>query len=139
MKTKTIRQSVTLAGSPQDVYESLMDSKKHSEFTGCPARISRKVGGSFSAMESLRGKNVELVPAEKIVQTWQCDYDGWPKTHFSTLTIRLKPAASGTRLEFVQVGVPAHCFKPISNAWRKFYWQPLKKSLRQKREAKGLV
>jgi activator of HSP90 ATPase len=134
MKTRTIRQTVTLAASAQDVYESLMDSKKHSEFTGCPAKISGKAGGSFRAMESLRGNNIELVPAEKIVQTWQCDYDGWPRTHFSTLTIRLKPAATGTRLEFAQKGVPAHCSKAIGNAWRKFYWQPLKKMLRRRRE-----
>jgi uncharacterized protein YndB with AHSA1/START domain len=30
---KTIRQSVTFEASPYDVYEALMDSKKHSRFT----------------------------------------------------------------------------------------------------------
>jgi activator of HSP90 ATPase len=132
MKTVTIRQSVKLTATPHDVYECLMDSRKHSTFTGCPAKISRKVGGNFTAMESLRGKNVELMPGQKIVQTWQCDYDGWPKNHFSTLTIRLRPTENGTRLDFVQNDVPAVCFTGIREAWLKYYWQPLKKLFRQK-------
>jgi uncharacterized protein YndB with AHSA1/START domain len=100
MKTKTIRQSVTFPASPHDVYEALMDSKKHAKFTGCAAKISRKVGGRFTAMESLRGRNVELVPDQKIVQSWQCDIEEWPKSQRSTLTIRLKPTAQrhATRL-----------------------------------------
>lgn len=32
--TKTIEQSVTFNASPHDVYEALMDSEKHSQFTG---------------------------------------------------------------------------------------------------------
>lgn len=126
-----MHQVVTIKALPSEVYESLMDSRRHGQFTGCTAKISRKVGGSFNAMDSLRGKNVELVPNQKIVQTWQCDYDGWPKGHFSTLTIRLKPVEGGTRLEFEQVGVPAPCFKGIREAWHKYYWRPLKKMFHQ--------
>jgi activator of HSP90 ATPase len=126
MKTETIRQSATFPTTPHDVYEALMDSKKHSKFTGCVAKISRRVGGSFMAMESLRGSNVELVPDQKIVQTWQCDIEGWPKSHFSTLTIRLKPTKAGARLDFEQADVPAACAKKIAAAWTKNYWQPLK-------------
>jgi uncharacterized protein YndB with AHSA1/START domain len=128
-KTETIQQSVTLPASPHDVYEALLDSKKHSKFTGCAAKISREVGGTFSAMESLRGKNLELVPDQKIVQTWQCDIEGWPKCHFSTLTIRLKPTVGGTRLDFEQIHVPSTCGQKISEAWLKYYWQPLKSLL----------
>jgi activator of HSP90 ATPase len=132
MRTKAIHQVVTIEAPPSEVYDSLMDSKRHSQLTGCTAKISRKVGGSFTAMESLRGKNLELVPDRKIVQTWQCDYDGWPSNHFSTLTIRLKPAEGSTRLDLDQVGVPAQCVKGIREAWHKYYWRPLKKMLRQK-------
>src|SRR5687768_9714065 len=67
LKTKTIHQVVTIQAPPSEVYESLMDSKRHSQFTGCAAKISRRIGGSFTTMASLRGKNVELVPNEKIV------------------------------------------------------------------------
>lgn len=132
MKTKSIRQVVHISAAPMDVYESLMDSKRHSQFTGCPAKISRKIGGTFSAMESLRGKNLELVPGERIVQTWQCDYDGWPADHYSTLTIRLKANGRGTRLEFTQKEVPATCWSGIRQAWHKYYWKPLKRMFGEK-------
>jgi uncharacterized protein YndB with AHSA1/START domain len=131
MKTETIRQSVSLPASPHDVYEALLDSKKRSRFTGCIAKISRKVGGTFRAMESLRGRNVELIPDQKIVQTWRCDIEGWPKDHFSTLTILLKPTASGTQLNFEQIAVPAACVHWIAKASLENYWQPLEAMLRR--------
>src|SRR6266498_3601 len=49
MRTKTIRQSVTFNVVPHEVFEALMDSKKHAKFTGAPAKISRKIGGKFMA------------------------------------------------------------------------------------------
>jgi hypothetical protein len=41
MKTKTIRQWVTFKASPHEVYEALMDSRKHSN--ALPLMISRKI------------------------------------------------------------------------------------------------
>jgi hypothetical protein len=66
---KTIRQSVTFKASPHDVYEALMDSKKHGRFTGSRARISRKVGGAIMAYDDyVRGENVRLIPDRIIEQ-----------------------------------------------------------------------
>jgi uncharacterized protein YndB with AHSA1/START domain len=48
MKMRNIRQSITIKATPQDVYEALMDSRKHSRFTGARARMSRKIGGRKS-------------------------------------------------------------------------------------------
>ena len=45
MKTKTLQQTVTFKASPRQVYNMLMDSKKHQSLSGQPAKISRKVGG----------------------------------------------------------------------------------------------
>ncbi len=41
VSTKTVEQTVTFNASPHDVYEALMDSYKHSQFTGAEAVISR--------------------------------------------------------------------------------------------------
>ncbi len=69
MKTKNIRQSVTIKASPKEVYEALMDSKKHTKFTHHKAIISREVGGKFSAFRGYcGGVNLELVEGRKIVQ-----------------------------------------------------------------------
>ncbi|MGO9139449.1 MAG: hypothetical protein ACLP9S_16040 [Syntrophales bacterium] len=48
MKTPTIRQSVTFKVKSHDVYEALMDSRKHAKFSGEKASISRKGGGKFT-------------------------------------------------------------------------------------------
>ena len=40
MKTKSIRQTVTFTGKPDEVYKLIMDQKKHSAFTGGKATIS---------------------------------------------------------------------------------------------------
>ena len=34
METKTIRQTITFKAPPHDIYEALMDSRKHAKFTG---------------------------------------------------------------------------------------------------------
>ena len=47
--TTTIRQTVTFNASPHDVYEMIMDSKKHESLSGEKASISREVGGAFRA------------------------------------------------------------------------------------------
>jgi uncharacterized protein YndB with AHSA1/START domain len=71
MKTRTLRQFATLKASPHIVYELLMDSRKHSKFTGAKAVISRKIGEKFKAYdEYISGVNLELVPDKKIVQSW---------------------------------------------------------------------
>ena len=51
MKTKTLHQSVLLKATPHEVYEALLDSKKHTEFTHSPAVIRREVGAEFSAFD----------------------------------------------------------------------------------------
>jgi|TARA_B100002003_G_scaffold250163_1_gene288589 uncharacterized protein YndB with AHSA1/START domain len=70
MKTKTIEQTVTFRTSAHEVYEALMDSARHSQFTDSNCTISREVGGRFSAYDGyIEGVNIELVPDRKIVQS----------------------------------------------------------------------
>ncbi|MBI2831243.1 MAG: SRPBCC domain-containing protein [Chloroflexi bacterium] len=131
MKTKTIRQSATFKTTPHQVYEALMDSKKHSEFTGSQAKISRKAGGKFTVYEGdIEGINIELVPDKKIVQTWR--YIDWPADHYSRVTFSLEEVETGTRLTFVQTDVPEEHYNDISEGWREYYWRPMKAMLRKK-------
>ena len=83
MKTKIIRQTVTFKATQRDVYGLIMDSRKHSKFTGAKASISLKVGGKFTAYDGyIDGINVELVKDKKIVQKWRGS--DWPENHYST-------------------------------------------------------
>ena len=127
MKTKTIRQSVTFKASPHDVYEALMDSKRHSKFTGAKANISREVSGKINAYGGyIKGVNVKLAPDKKIVQKWRGS--DWLDKHYSTATFELKKSGKGTKLTFVQTGVPEEQYDSISDGWAEHYWNKMKKS-----------
>ncbi len=128
--TKTIEQTVTFNASPHDVYEALMDSEKHSQFSGAKASISREVGGSFTAYDgALSGTILELVPDTKIVQAWRGSDDAWVPGHYSTATFSLEAIDGGTRLTFVQTGVPEQSVEQISQGWKDFYWAQMKQML----------
>lgn len=133
---KTIRQTLTIKASPHAVYEALMDSRRHAAFSGMPARISRKPGGTFSAYgRYLNGVNLELVPDRKIVQFWRSK--NWPEFHYSTVTFDLQKVKGGTRLAFTQVGVPDRDYQAKTRGWVKSYWKPLKAMLETTAGARG--
>lgn len=127
MRTRTVRQTVTFKASPHEVYEMLMDSRKHSSFTGDKATISRRVGGKFTVGEYIEGVNLELVQDKKIVQSWRGA--DWPEGHFSRSTFSLKAKGGGSRLTFVQNGVPEDHYDEIKQGWHDYYWKPMKEML----------
>jgi activator of HSP90 ATPase len=128
MKTSTIKQSTTIAASPKDVYAALMSSAKHSKFTGAPAKIGKKVGEAYFTYDGyIIGKNIELAPAKKIVQTWIAMEDKWPAGHESKITFELKAVKGGTRINFLHEDVPAAIAKNFVTGWKDYYWTPLKK------------
>ena len=113
---------------PHEVYEAIMDSRKHSEFTGSQVSMSRKVGGKFSVYGGdIEGVNLELIPDQKIVQSWR--YSDWPEGHYSKATFSLKEIPGGMRLNFTQTGVPEKFYDDISQGWRDYYWEPMKEML----------
>ncbi len=127
---KTLQQTITIRASPHEVYEALMDTKTFTTFTGDHAKLNRGVGGTFTAFGGyVKGKNLELVPDQKIVQEWQADEEGWPKNHFSIITIILTLTDEGTRLDFTQDKLPQACAEDITKGWEEYYWQPLKNYL----------
>jgi activator of HSP90 ATPase len=127
METKDIRQQVTFKAGSHEVYEILMDSKKHAELAGDKASISRKVGGKFNVGDYIEGKQLELAPDAKIVQTWR--YNDWPEGHYSRATFSFKEVKGGTRLTFVQTGVPEEFYEDIKQGWIDYYWTPMKEML----------
>jgi activator of HSP90 ATPase len=128
LKVKTIQQTATIKATRHAVYEALMDSKQHGQFTGGAAKISRKVGGKFSVYDGYAsGKNLKLIPDRKIVQTWRAD--DWPDGHYSQCTFELTPTKTGTKLTFTQTDVPVEFYKDIKQGWIDFYWKPMKELL----------
>ena len=127
--TKTIKQTVKIKATPQQVYDALMDTKKHTKFTGAPAKINKKIGGSFTCYDDyIQGINLELEPGELIVQAWRSK--GWPKGHYSTVSFQLSKVGSDkTKIVFTHRGVPSKDVKDKSKGWETHYWTPLKAML----------
>ncbi len=124
-KTKNLRQIAIFKASARDVYELLMDSKKHTAFSGAKARMSKKAGGSFTAYDGwIEGKNLRLVPNRLIVQKWRGQ--DWPKAHYSVITFELSKKGTGTKLVFTQKGVPVSKYRGIFEGWKEHYWHKMK-------------
>ncbi len=128
MKTKNLSQTTVFNASAHDVYDALMDSKKHSKFTGSKAVMSQKKGGKFTAYDGyIEGTNIELKPGKKIIQSWRGS--DWIKGHFSTVTYALTEKDSKTTLKFTQKNIPANQYDSIKQGWIDYYWKPMKKML----------
>ncbi|NVO20773.1 MAG: SRPBCC domain-containing protein [Bacteroidetes bacterium] len=133
MKTKSIKQSVTLNARPETIYELIMDSKKHSEFTGSKASMSKKVNGKFNVFDGYcHGYNIELAENKKIVQAWHFAEEGWPDDHFSICTFLFEEKEGKTRLSFNQSGIPEHKVEDLKSGWKEFYWEPMRAYLANK-------
>jgi activator of HSP90 ATPase len=121
-----IHQTVFFQVPPHEVYEALMDSKKHAAFSGSKARISRDVGGEVMAYDDyIAGKNIELVPDQKIVQDWRAV--DWPEGVFSRISFELTAIPEGTRLDFTHTGLPEGTEDEFTRGWIDNYWEPMKK------------
>lgn len=121
-----IRQKVLLDASPEEVYEALLDPRKHAEFTGSPARGSKRVGGRFAAWDGyIHGKVLELRKGKKIVQEWSTS--DWPPEYPpSILTLTLRSKGTKTELTMVHSKVPKEQVEKYSDGWVSSYWDPLR-------------
>jgi len=125
--TPVIEQTVAFNATPAKLYELFMDSAKHTAATGMPAKISRKVGGKWSAFSGMiLGKNLSLIPNRMIVQSWRSAE--WKKADpDSVLVVSFeKTANGGAQVHLVHVGVPEYDHAGVTQGWVKFYWEPWK-------------
>jgi uncharacterized protein YndB with AHSA1/START domain len=129
LKFETIRQTVLLDASPDEVYEAYVDPKKHAEFTGQAATGTPKVGSKFTAGDGyITAKHVELQKGRRIVQEWTTSE--WPEGYPpSVLEITVKAKGRRTELTMVHSKVPAEQGEYYAQGWKEFYWEPLKKYL----------
>ncbi|MFH0977790.1 MAG: SRPBCC family protein [Candidatus Woesearchaeota archaeon] len=134
---KKLTQTITFKATPHEVFELIMDSKKHSAFTGEKAVTSRKVGGKFKAYgKYISGENLEIIKDKRIVQIWRAS--DWPRGIYSKVSFEFEKSGKNTKLKFSQEGVPESQYAEIKEGWSDFYWGPMKKFLEKKRK-KGLI
>jgi activator of HSP90 ATPase len=127
--TPTIQQSVVLPATTKELFDTYLDSKKHTAVTGGKARISNKVGAKFTAWNGvLSGRNLQIVPNRMIVQAWRSVHFK-PGDADSILVLEFSKAPGGGRIDLVHVNVPPQDHKGVKGGWPKYYWKPWKKHL----------
>ncbi len=124
-----IRQEIAFTANPKRLYAALLDAKQFSAFTGgAPAEISRDPGGTFAMFGGrIVGRNIELVPDQRIVQAWRAA--AWPEGVYSIVRFELKADGPGATLTLEHVGYPEGNEDHLAAGWHKMYWEPLKKYL----------
>jgi activator of HSP90 ATPase len=124
----SLHEDIDIRSNPQRIYEALLDAKQFAAFSGAPAEIDPKAGGAFSMFGGrIVGRNVELVPNQRIVQAWRPTH--WDAGIYSIVEFVLKPQASGTIVALDHKGFPEGEFDHLESGWHAHYWEPLKKFL----------
>ncbi|HSB67002.1 MAG TPA: SRPBCC domain-containing protein [Anaerolineales bacterium] len=117
--------STVIPASPQEVYRAWLNSKGHSGMTGSPAKVSDKVGGEFEAWDGyIHGKNLDLVPNQRIVQAWRTSEFSEDEPD-SRIEIALEAAGSQTKLTLKHTGLPPHGGQ-YEDGWVESYFEPMK-------------
>ena len=128
-RTRTaLHQEIDFKASSQRIYEVLLDAKQFAAFTGAPAEIDPKAGGAFSMFGGMIvGRNVELVPNQRIVQAWRAA--SWSEGIYSVARFELQAHDASCRIVFDHTGIPSDEAKSLAEGWPSHYWEPLRKLL----------
>lgn len=115
-----------IPASPQEVYDAWLDSITHSAMTGGEAIMSDAIGGEVSAFDGyITGRNIELVPSERIVQSWRTTQ--FEEDHEdSILTVTFEDADGGALLTLVHANVPDEQTSYEQGGWEEYYFEPMK-------------
>jgi uncharacterized protein YndB with AHSA1/START domain len=137
--------TTTIPASPQEIYEAWLDSVVHSEMTGSEASMSEETGAQVSAWDGyITGRNLELVPGERIVQSWRTT-QFTDEHEDSQIIVTLKAVEDGTLLTLEHTNVPDAQKSYEESGWQKHYFDPMKeyfakrKRPRTRRTAKGVA
>jgi len=137
--------TTTIPASPQEIYEAWLDSVVHSEMTGGEASMSDATGAQVSAWDGyITGRNLELVPGERIVQSWRTT-QFTDEHEDSQIIVTLKAVEDGTLLTLEHTNVPDAQRSYEQGGWQEHYFDPMneyfakRKRPRTRRIAKGVA
>ena len=131
--SESIHQEVVFKATPKRIYEALTDEKQFKQvmdfvMKGALTQISREVGGPFSLFGGvILGRNIELVPDERIVQAWR--EKDWDAGVYSIVRFQLNEQGKDTKLIFDHTGFPRGAAVHLAPGWWSHYWEPMQKYL----------
>ena len=118
----TLELATDLFVKPTLVWDTWMDSARHSLLAQAPAFIEARVGGSYSLWGgSVTGEFVFLERPRLIAQTWRT-VDFGPDMDDTRLELRLEERVSGTRVQVTHGHIPRHMARMFREAWTSYYF-----------------
>jgi uncharacterized protein YndB with AHSA1/START domain len=124
---ETVLVSEVIPTSRDRIYSAWLDSRQHSAFTGETADIDPEVGGHISTFSGYAsGKNIELEPARRIVQSWRSTEfpAGSPD---SRLEVTLEDTSGGTLVTVLHTEIPEGQGDRYREGWVRYYLEPMKR------------
>jgi activator of HSP90 ATPase len=125
----SIHQEAVIDAAPPLLYAVLTDGEKFAAATGQPARLTDQEGEGFTLFSGrVEGRQIELVPGERVVQAWRFggDHPGaWDPGVYSVVRFRLERAGKATKLVIDHDGVPPEWQEHIASGYPTFYMEPL--------------
>lgn len=114
----------------KQVYKAWLSTQGHSKMTGEPAYISDKVGDVFSVLGGrIKGNNIELVPYNKIIQSWRSSQFE-EQEEDSQIEIILSECDGQTELILNHTHIPESGEHYIKG-WEKYYFSPMQNYFEQ--------
>jgi activator of HSP90 ATPase len=118
--------SIVLPVPAEKIYKAWLSSDGHSAMTGSPAKVTKRVGGKFTAWDGyIYGKTLELEHPHRILQAWQTSE--FPEdAPDSVVEILLKETKNGTKLTLKHTNMPDEQVDSYRQGWEDFYFKPMK-------------
>ena len=139
-QSESIHQETLYKASRKRVFDALTDTAQFDKIIHIgsgkdiaslgdkPTAISRDEGGSFTIFGGhILGRQIELVPNERIVQAWRVV--DWAAGVYSIAKFELTEQGSETRIVFDHTGFPQGLGQHLADGWKSHYWEPLEKYL----------
>jgi len=129
------RLTTIIPASPQEIYDAWLDKLAHSEMTGSEAITSDELGAEVSAWDGyISGRNLELVPGERIVQSWRTT-EFADEHEDSIISLLLEEVDDGTLLTLVHTNVPDGQTSYEQRGWQQYYFEPMQRHFSKARRA----
>jgi uncharacterized protein YndB with AHSA1/START domain len=126
MPLESLRLTSVFPVTPERLYRAWLDGDEHAKMTGGSASCEPRNGGRHTAWDGyIEGKNLELSPHARIVQSWRTTEFSDEDTD-SVLTLTLTPVAGGTELLLVHTEIPVGQGADYETGWESHYFAPMR-------------
>ncbi|MFT7598645.1 MAG: activator of HSP90 ATPase [Acidimicrobiales bacterium] len=127
--TNRIQQTESISAPPNAVYELLTSSEQFAAMTGgAPAEIDATEGGAISLFGGMiTGRNIELVPGQRIVQAWRPN--PWDAGVYSLVCFSIEATDEGSSVSLDQSSFPDGEGEHLAQGWHDNYWNNMRTAL----------